>query len=119
MVGGEFENEGRVEVCLEGKWGTVSDDEWSISDAEVVCRQLGYSTQGELLDTCICGNVFKLKRFLVIVYGRAHFGKGIGPVLMSNIACRGSESTLLDCLHSEVTADKSHSEDAGVHCQLG
>ena len=52
------------------------------------------------------------------MYGRAHFGEGIGPVLMSNVACRGSESRLIDCLHSEVT-DKSHTEDAGVHCQLG
>ena len=45
--------------------------------------------------------------------------KEYGPVLMSNVECRGSESRLLDCLHSEVTADKSHTEDAGVHCQLG
>ena len=55
----------------------------------------------------------------VSVYGRAHFGEGIGPILMNDVACRGSESRLLDCLHSEVTADKSHTEDAGVHCQLG
>ena len=48
LAGGQLENEGRVELCLKGRWGSVSDDEWSTSNSEVVCRQLGYHISGNV-----------------------------------------------------------------------
>lgn len=35
--------EGRVEICVDGRWGTVCDDQWSWMDALVACRQMGLS----------------------------------------------------------------------------
>lgn len=46
LRGGTNVAEGRVEICYGRAWGTICDTLWGNSDAQVVCRQLGF------LSTC-------------------------------------------------------------------
>ena len=46
LVGGQNYTEGRVEICLNGQWGTACDDLWGSEEAQVVCRQLGFPYEG-------------------------------------------------------------------------
>ena len=46
LVGGESENEGTVEICKDGFWGTLYDSAWDEREAIVACRQAGLPTIG-------------------------------------------------------------------------
>ena len=54
LVGGKTEYEGRVELCISEAWGSVCYSTsryyynyWDLTDARVVCRQLGHQELGE------------------------------------------------------------------------
>ena len=45
------------------------------------------------------------------------FGPGVGPILLYNLRCTGSESRLVDCPSGSYSYALDHSNDAGVRCQ--
>ena len=51
----------------------------------------------------------------VTAHGSAFFGAGTGSIVLDNVACLGTETTLLSCSHNGVNIHNcAHSEDAGV-----
>ena len=43
LQGGSYSNQGRVEVYCNGQWGTICDDGFGSTDAQTICKQLGYN----------------------------------------------------------------------------
>lgn len=41
--------EGRVEICIYGRWGTVCDDQWDEMESLVACRQMGLQVTGGII----------------------------------------------------------------------
>ena len=71
-----------------------------------------------------CGaSIQPVKKFLIctdsVALGGAYFGMGTGDILLDNVRCRGTESSLLECNTNPIGQSDGcdHSEDAGVRCQ--
>ena len=48
LVGSDYGDEGRLEVCVNGAWGTVCGDEFDSRDAAVACEALrGFTGSGK------------------------------------------------------------------------
>ena len=42
LAGGNHASEGTVLIQYDGQWGTICDDHWTLTEASVVCQQLGF-----------------------------------------------------------------------------
>ena len=43
LQGGIDSNQGRVEVYCNGEWGTICNNGFGSTDAQTICKQLGYN----------------------------------------------------------------------------
>ena len=115
LVDGSVGYEGRVEICINRVWGTVCSTtyrytysyyiRWDVTDAKVVCRQLGHQELGATVYT-----------------SSSTFSAGTGPVFLSDLYCDGSEANLLECSNFNFVQLASndyctHSRDVGLRCE--
>ena len=92
--------EGRVEVFIDGQWGTVCDDFFDIRDAQVICRQLALGPPVEIIR--------KLSQ------SHLNVTESTLPILLDDLECGGTEQRLIDCEFN--THNCFHDEDIGLVC---
>ena len=84
-------------MFIGGQWVRVCDDGWDDSEADVVCRQLGFGSSGTTRHLQVSGSE---------------------QVVPPNFTCSGNESMLLNCSHNGLGAsDCNYFEDVEVECQ--
>ena len=104
LVNGSQPHEGRVEVCFNETWGTICDNispyEWNTSQANVVCKHLGYT---EACKKLYLTNLLTLTASDWISYNYSDssthsFGNGSAPINIADVYCKGFESNLAECV---------------------
>ena len=76
---------GRLEVYINGTWGTICSDRWTINEANVACRQMGF-----------------MRATPEDWFYRDTSSVSTEKVLLDHANCTGDESHLLDCIHSHI-----------------
>ena len=100
---GGAQNQGRVELNVNGLWGTVADPKWNKEDGDVVCRMLSLPPSSA-------------------TPGGGIFGQGTGIVWLSHVDCLGNEDSITDCGNfggwgtASLYSYSEHEDDAGVIC---
>ncbi|WAR24054.1 DMBT1-like protein [Mya arenaria] len=77
LVNGTGPDDGRAEILVDGKWGTICDDSFDISNTEAFCAMLGKK-----------GAQF---------FTAAYHGQGTGPVYIDRLDCQSASQALSDC----------------------
>ncbi|KAL4715552.1 hypothetical protein ACJJTC_009178 [Scirpophaga incertulas] len=104
LLGGRTPHEGRLQVRIDEKWGTVCNYKWNIINAAVVCNQLGLALNPE---------DWFLEPNEIPTAGTSE------DILLSNIECTEFDNDLTKCKsetkdHFENSC--THENDVGIRC---
>ena len=87
-------------MLYSGVWGSVCVDDWSDTEATVICRQLGYTGKAEAVAT-------------------ADYGTGSGLLFMNDVKCNGDEERLSECNHAGWSTHRcGRLKYVGVKCDV-
>ncbi|KAG7212821.1 hypothetical protein KM043_002178 [Ampulex compressa] len=102
LAGAKNSHEGRVEVKILGVWGQVCDDGFGMINADVICKELGFTLGAlEVRPGGFYGNLDPPTRFMV-----------------DQLKCRGNETTLRECDFDGWGVHNCQPEEAvGVICK--
>ena len=92
----------------------------------MVCRQLGYLTEGAALKSVAlhhCIILFSMLTIGAVSYGDSHFGKPNKAIHASDVTCLGDENALMECslITHELETGKQMLDNVdvvGVSCQV-
>lgn len=80
LAGGPDHTQGRVEISYDEQWGTVCGNSWTIKDANVLCRSLGYyNAESAVSDS--------------------QFGAGNFSFILDSVNCLGDERFIQVCYY--------------------
>uniref|UniRef100_T1J2Z9 Serine protease 12 n=1 Tax=Strigamia maritima TaxID=126957 RepID=T1J2Z9_STRMM len=92
IVNGSNPSEGRVEIHINGTWGVICDDYWDFRDANVLCKEAGFSHIFNVTSSFLYDS-----RGAIRALSNAHFGNGNGIYFMDDVRCRGNETSMSKC----------------------
>ena len=107
-MGGVTNSTGILEFCAHGVWGIVCDshNNWGPGNAQVVCKQLGFSTEGKRICLTHINMLILLSSYLSldahILDYQKRFGSSENDAVVGEVHCVGTENELLECSHSSV-----------------
>ena len=106
---------GRVEVCINGTWGTICDHHWTQQEASVVCSHLGYSPYGIKYSWCIHYNFNLSLGSMATTNLFYNYDWSIG---LYELRCSGNETNIWDCSYNTSYGGQycGRYDDASVFC---
>ena len=92
-------NEGGIDIVnlrVDGQLGTICADDFTLNEADVICRQLGYQYSNDVLNR-----------------------QSFSPIVLFGFKCNGDEDKISDCKITETSGSQnrcSGGHAAGVRC---
>ena len=104
LVGGASPNEGKVLMCLNGVWGTLCDETFSKTDAQIVCYDAGYSGGMKYLYYV---HILILNNVGGLVHSALFANSSSEILLVTDIDCSENDASIKDCSIGHYTRPSS------------